>query len=48
MQVPPGSLVLGLPAKVRGETSEEQRAEVRANAETYLALAARHRAAQPR
>lgn len=45
MQVPPGSLVLGLPAKVRGEIGEEQLAEVRANAETYVALAAQHRAA---
>ncbi len=43
-QVPPGSLVLGVPGRVRGEVGEEQRLDVVANAEHYVALAARHRA----
>lgn len=48
MQVPPRSLVLGLPAKVRGELDDAQVDGVRENAATYVALAARHRAALPR
>jgi carbonic anhydrase/acetyltransferase-like protein (isoleucine patch superfamily) len=43
-RVPPGSLVLGTPAAVRGEIGEEQRHGIVANAAHYVALAARHRA----
>lgn len=43
--VPPGSLVLGVPGRVRGGLGEEQRRRIVANAEHYVALAARHRGA---
>ena len=45
MQVPPRSLVAGVPAKVRRELSDEEVAGLRVNAEHYLELAAKHRAA---
>jgi carbonic anhydrase/acetyltransferase-like protein (isoleucine patch superfamily) len=35
MVVPPGSLVMGLPAKVRRPVTEEERAGIRAHAENY-------------
>lgn len=44
-QVPPRSLVAGVPAKVRRELTEEEFANVRRNAEHYLETAAEHRAA---
>jgi carbonic anhydrase/acetyltransferase-like protein (isoleucine patch superfamily) len=43
--VPPRSLVLGVPGRVRGGTTDEQVRAVAANAETYVALAERHRTA---
>ncbi|SFE48796.1 Carbonic anhydrase or acetyltransferase, isoleucine patch superfamily [Actinacidiphila alni] len=43
MRVPPGSLVAGVPATVRRELTEEERATVRLNAEHYVALAEVHR-----
>jgi carbonic anhydrase/acetyltransferase-like protein (isoleucine patch superfamily) len=43
--VPPRSLVAGVPAKVRRELTGEEVESVRRNAETYLVLAAKHRAA---
>ncbi|MET7641496.1 gamma carbonic anhydrase family protein [Streptomyces sp. NPDC005438] len=45
MRVPPGSLVAGVPAKVRRELTEEEREGIRANAAMYVELAAQHRAA---
>lgn len=45
MQVPPRSLVAGVPAKVRRELSEEEQENVRQNAARYQELAARHRVA---
>jgi carbonic anhydrase/acetyltransferase-like protein (isoleucine patch superfamily) len=42
--IPPHSLVLGVPAKVRGPLSDEQRARVANGYAAYVALAARHRA----
>lgn len=42
--VPPGSLVAGVPAKVRRELSEEEREGIRQNAATYLMLSAAHAA----
>ena len=45
MQVPPHSLVAGVPAKVRRELTADERAMVRLNAEHYVALAEVHRAA---
>jgi carbonic anhydrase/acetyltransferase-like protein (isoleucine patch superfamily) len=43
-EVPPGSLVLGVPGRVRGQVGEEQRRRTVANAAHYVALATRHRA----
>ena len=44
MEIPPHSLVLGVPAKVRGPLKDEQRARVAHGHKAYVALAARHRA----
>ncbi len=41
-QVPPRSLVAGVPAKVRRELTEEEVAGLKKNADTYLGLAAKH------
>jgi carbonic anhydrase/acetyltransferase-like protein (isoleucine patch superfamily) len=46
MQVPAGSLVAGVPAKVLRDLTPESIADNRANAVTYVALAAQHRAGQ--
>lgn len=35
-QIPPNSLVMGVPGKVRGTVSEEQGARIRGTAETYI------------
>ncbi|MGW6600475.1 gamma carbonic anhydrase family protein [Streptomyces sp. NPDC055036] len=43
MRVPPGSLVAGVPAKVKRELTEEERAGIRLNAAGYLELAKAHR-----
>ncbi|MDQ1012207.1 carbonic anhydrase/acetyltransferase-like protein (isoleucine patch superfamily) [Streptomyces sp. V4I23] len=45
MRVPPGSLVAGVPAKVRRELTEEEREGIRLNAAVYVDLAKEHRAA---
>ena len=42
--IPPHSLVLGVPGKVKGPLTDEQRARVARGYEAYVALAARHRA----
>ncbi|MET9552421.1 gamma carbonic anhydrase family protein [Streptomyces sp. NPDC006645] len=42
MRVPPGSLVAGVPAKVKRELTEEERAGITLNAALYLELAKRH------
>ncbi|WP_443069936.1 gamma carbonic anhydrase family protein [Subtercola sp. YIM 133946] len=42
--IPDGSLVAGVPGKVRRELTADERAGVRRNAATYVALSARHRA----
>ncbi|MFJ3905606.1 gamma carbonic anhydrase family protein [Streptomyces sp. NPDC090025] len=42
MEVPPGSLVAGVPAKVRRPLTEEELAGIRLNAEMYLHLAKAH------
>jgi carbonic anhydrase/acetyltransferase-like protein (isoleucine patch superfamily) len=47
-QIPPRSLVAGVPGKVRRELSDEEYARVLLNAEHYRALAAQHRSAQHR
>jgi carbonic anhydrase/acetyltransferase-like protein (isoleucine patch superfamily) len=44
MQVPPGSLVLGMPAKVVKQLSEEDQEDLRYWAEKYVAAAAVHKA----
>ncbi|MGW3014194.1 gamma carbonic anhydrase family protein [Streptomyces sp. NPDC001219] len=43
MRVPPGSLVAGVPAKVKRELTDEEREGIKLNATMYLELAARHR-----
>lgn len=43
LQIPPGSLVTGVPAKIKRELTPEEREGIRANAEMYLELARRHR-----
>ena len=42
MRVPPGSLVAGVPAKVRRELTEEEREGIRFNADGDRALAEAH------
>lgn len=44
MQVPPGSLVLGMPAKVVKQLTEEEQADLRHWAEKYVAVSAGHKA----
>ena len=44
MQIPPRSLVAGVPGKVRRELTDEEFARVVANAEHYRELSAQHRA----
>lgn len=44
--VPPHSLVAGVPASVRRETTHDEREHIRANAATYQALAATYRGSQ--
>lgn len=41
-EIPPNSLVMGVPAKVRGAVRPEQRAASRENAERYVTLAETH------
>ncbi|MFE1774589.1 gamma carbonic anhydrase family protein [Streptomyces sp. NPDC059008] len=43
MRVPPGSLVAGVPAKVKRELTDEERELIKVNAAMYLELAAQHR-----
>lgn len=43
--MPPGSLVAGVPAKVGRPLTDEERADMRANAEVYVDLARQHAAA---
>lgn len=42
MVIPPHSLALGVPARVRGPLSDDQRSRVAAGYEAYVALAAKH------
>lgn len=42
--VPPGSLVAGVPAKVRRELTAEEREHIKVNAAMYTELAQQHRA----
>ncbi|MGW1617289.1 gamma carbonic anhydrase family protein [Streptomyces sp. NPDC002285] len=42
-RVPPGSLVAGVPAEVKRELTDEERASIRANCEGYLLLARAYR-----
>lgn len=44
MEVPEGVLVVGVPAKVRRELTDEERAGLAAQAQRYMANAARHAA----
>jgi carbonic anhydrase/acetyltransferase-like protein (isoleucine patch superfamily) len=45
MRVPPGSLVAGVPAKVKRQLTEEEREGIKLNAAMYLVLAKGHREA---
>jgi carbonic anhydrase/acetyltransferase-like protein (isoleucine patch superfamily) len=47
MQVPPGSLVAGVPANVKRELSEAEVEHIRTNAAAYVELARIHTAAEP-
>jgi carbonic anhydrase/acetyltransferase-like protein (isoleucine patch superfamily) len=42
-QIPPGSVVLGVPGRVVKQATDEQRAHIRQNAATYVELAGRYR-----
>jgi carbonic anhydrase/acetyltransferase-like protein (isoleucine patch superfamily) len=44
-EIPPGSLVAGLPGKVRRELIDEERAAILRNAQNYCRLARTHAAA---
>jgi len=41
--VPPGSLVVGLPAKIKGEVGEEAKKKILASAKNYAEIARRHK-----
>lgn len=43
MEIPPGSLVMGVPAKIRGQVTDEHRVRIRHAAEHYVANARRFR-----
>ena len=43
MQIPPNSLVLGVPGRVIRQTTVEERERIRATVESYLALQEEHR-----
>jgi len=43
MRIPPNSLVLGVPAQVKRETTAEERDRIRHTVDAYLALQDRHR-----
>ena len=45
MQIPPNSLVLGVPGRVVRETTAEERARIRRTVEVYVALQEEYRAA---
>jgi carbonic anhydrase/acetyltransferase-like protein (isoleucine patch superfamily) len=44
MEIPPNSLVIGVPAKVRRETTREERARIARTVQSYLVLQDEHRA----
>ena len=46
MEVPAGSLVVGVPGRVVREVSADERARIRKTVESYLALQERHRAGE--
>ena len=43
MEIPPGSLVMGIPARIRRPVGEELRQRIRATVEHYVELARLHR-----
>jgi Carbonic anhydrases/acetyltransferases, isoleucine patch superfamily len=44
MEIPPNSLVIGVPAKVRRETTDDERARIARTVQSYLRLQDEHRA----
>jgi carbonic anhydrase/acetyltransferase-like protein (isoleucine patch superfamily) len=46
MEIPPGSLVLGVPARIVRPVDDVLRSRIRATVEHYVALARRHRAGE--
>lgn len=46
MQIPPNSLVMGVPGRVVRQTTEEERARIARTVESYLALQEEHRRGQ--
>ncbi|MBM3739694.1 MAG: gamma carbonic anhydrase family protein [Acidobacteria bacterium] len=47
MQVPPGSMVMGVPGKIRREVSEEEKVRFRENAQHYVETRQRYLDEQP-
>ena len=43
MQIPPGSLVMGVPARIRGQVDDALRARIKATVEHYVELSRLHR-----
>ncbi|MGA2383826.1 MAG: gamma carbonic anhydrase family protein [Gemmatimonadales bacterium] len=46
MQIPPGSLVMGVPARIRGQVDDALRERIRATVEHYVELSRLHREGQ--
>jgi carbonic anhydrase/acetyltransferase-like protein (isoleucine patch superfamily) len=44
MQIPPNSMVMGIPARVVRETTDVERERIRATVDSYLRLQAEHKA----
>lgn len=47
-EIPPGSLVAGVPGKVRRELTDEEKTKLRQGPQTYVEMSAKHRAALER
>jgi carbonic anhydrase/acetyltransferase-like protein (isoleucine patch superfamily) len=43
MEIPPGSVVMGVPAKIRREVTAEERDRFRTNAAHYIELSRKYR-----
>ncbi len=45
-EIPPNSLVVGLPGKIIRETTEEERKKIKESAKTYINLGREHKKSQ--